>query len=346
MVKRLFAVFLLAALILPTIPAAAQDCTAAETLPGCTHGLPTAQYEALLAAINAYPAPKVTPITVNVKEVDGYTFYRVTAGAPLYDAPNGAAVGGAGDGTNFVSLYGVKDGFAKLRDGTWIRITDLTKTFASEFAGVTFDEVPRYPVAWVLQASIPAHIPGGVTRAEWAVVKRYTLVTLYAAVKKGGWTWYLIAPGQWIEQRKIALIDPTRRPQYTPQAGERWIAVDLYEQTAHYYEGDRLVGGTLVSTGLSNTSTPAGSFQIYQRLERTNLRGSMGEADGYSLPAVPYAMFFTGEVGFHAVYWHDGFGFKRSHGCVNLTISDARFLWEWTTPQPQARVIVWDSSKG
>ncbi|MCS6911273.1 MAG: L,D-transpeptidase, partial [Anaerolineales bacterium] len=31
----------------------------------------------------------------------------------------------------------------------------------------------------------------------------------------------------------------------------------------------------------------------------------------------------------HGQYWHDGLGYKRSHGCVNLSPLDARWLYNW-----------------
>ncbi|CAG1015523.1 MAG: L,D-transpeptidase [Anaerolineae bacterium] len=345
-IKRWMRLILLAVCLLwgNLTPAYAQECLS-EDAPGCTHGLPTDQYQRLLAQMEAYPAPRVTPIPIRQKEVDAYTFYRVSPGAPRYSAPHGEVIGSVGDGLNFVSIYGIKDGFAKMRDGAWMALENLTKTYASELSGVLFTEPPSYPVAWVLQASIPSRIPGGITRAEWPAVKRYTLVNIYATVRRNGWNWYLIAPGQWIEQRKVGLINPQVRPDHTPKADERWVSVDLYEQVMGIYEGENLIGAALVSTGISPLNTPTGTYQVYQRLERANLRGSMGEADGYSLPAVPYALFYEGDLGLHGVYWHDGFGFKRSHGCVNLSVSDAGWLFQWTEGGTALTVVVWSSGK-
>ncbi|MBC7171427.1 MAG: L,D-transpeptidase, partial [Polyangiaceae bacterium] len=36
--------------------------------------------------------------------------------------------------------------------------------------------------------------------------------------------------------------------------------------------------------------------------------------------------------GLHAAFWHDAFGERRSHGCVNLSPSDARYIFEFTQP--------------
>ena len=40
-------------------------------------------------------------------------------------------------------------------------------------------------------------------------------------------------------------------------------------------------------------------------------------------------MYFDGDIGLHGTYWHDGFGYRQSHGCVNLSVTDAKWLYEW-----------------
>jgi lipoprotein-anchoring transpeptidase ErfK/SrfK len=46
--------------------------------------------------------------------------------------------------------------------------------------------------------------------------------------------------------------------------------------------------------------------------------------------------YFKDGFAFHAAYWHDGFGAPRSHGCVNLSPLDARWLFAWTEPHVPA----------
>jgi hypothetical protein len=47
---------------------------------------------------------------------------------------------------------------------------------------------------------------------------------------------------------------------------------------------------------------------------------------------VPWVLLFQGHNALHGAYWHDRFGQRRSHGCVNLAPKDARWIFEWVSP--------------
>jgi lipoprotein-anchoring transpeptidase ErfK/SrfK len=49
----------------------------------------------------------------------------------------------------------------------------------------------------------------------------------------------------------------------------------------------------------------------------------------YYLQGVPYFMTYYGSLGFHGAYWHDDFGSPVSHGCVNMSPADAKWLYDW-----------------
>ena len=93
---------------------------------------------------------------------------------------------------------------------------------------------------------------------------------------------------------------------------------------------------TLVSTGKNTkqSETPLGTFQIWVKLaysdmddiERTDI------PKNYSIQDVPWVQFFKGSYGFHAAFWHNDFGRRRSHGCINLSPTDARYLFHFTQP--------------
>ena len=84
------------------------------------------------------------------------------------------------------------------------------------------------------------------------------------------------------------------------------------------------VFSTLVSTGVPRTPTVIGRFAIRYKLPRQHMRGP-----GYSLPNVPWVMYFYRNYAIHGTYWHNAFGRPMSHGCVNMRVRDARWLYYW-----------------
>jgi lipoprotein-anchoring transpeptidase ErfK/SrfK len=55
-------------------------------------------------------------------------------------------------------------------------------------------------------------------------------------------------------------------------------------------------------------------------------------ASGYSTPAVPWCVYIQGGVAIHGAHWHNAYGEKRSHGCVNVSPEDAKWIFRWTLP--------------
>jgi len=119
-------------------------------------------------------------------------------------------------------------------------------------------------------------------------------------------------------------VPPT--PGITVGDGERWIDVDLTNQMVYAYEGETVVNSFVVSTGTWLTPTVTGKHKIYVKVRVQDMRGP-----GYHLKDVPYVMFFEGDYGLHGTYWHNNFGTPMSRGCVNLTIDDAAWLFNWAS---------------
>ncbi len=126
------------------------------------------------------------------------------------------------------------------------------------------------------------------------------------------------------------------------------IEVSLSEQTLRAFEAERLVLETKISSGIPNgrlsagelpTATPKGRFVIYAKQPSKHMGSITGNPDaeangGFSLPGVPWTMFFKspGGYAFHGTYWHNNFGLQMSHGCINMRNEDARWLFRWSTP--------------
>ena len=107
--------------------------------------------------------------------------------------------------------------------------------------------------------------------------------------------------------------------------GDRWIDVDLSQQRVYAYEGDTVVNSFVVSTGTWQTPTVTGRYKVWIKLRTTTMAGP-----GYYLTNVPYVMYFYKGYGLHGTYWHNNFGTPMSHGCVNLTIPDSEWIYNWS----------------
>jgi lipoprotein-anchoring transpeptidase ErfK/SrfK len=110
------------------------------------------------------------------------------------------------------------------------------------------------------------------------------------------------------------------------QSPDRWIEVNVKTQRVIAWEGKRWVNAMIVSTGKASTPTVTGVFDVYDRYEVARMQG-----DDYDIPDVPYVMYFSGGYGFHGAYWHNRFGTPVSHGCVNLAVDKAKWLYEFAT---------------
>jgi lipoprotein-anchoring transpeptidase ErfK/SrfK len=125
-------------------------------------------------------------------------------------------------------------------------------------------------------------------------------------------------------------VAPTAAPYVPPvvagTGGVHWLDVDLSNQRMYAYEGDTLVNSFIVSTGTWQTPTVTGSFKVWVKLRYSDMSGP-----GYYLPDVPYVMYFYKDYGIHGTYWHNNFGTPMSHGCVNLSIPDAEWVYNFSS---------------
>ncbi|MAS35443.1 MAG: hypothetical protein CL610_15640 [Anaerolineaceae bacterium] len=125
----------------------------------------------------------------------------------------------------------------------------------------------------------------------------------------------------------LGIIDPAVAPLAGPpptiQHGKQ-IVVDLSDSRIYAYEDGQLRYNALVSTGLPQTPTVQGNFNIYLRYESQTLSGP-----GYYLPGVQWVMYFYQGYAIHGTYWHNNFGQPMSRGCVNLTNEDAFWFFKF-----------------
>ncbi|MBI5825721.1 MAG: L,D-transpeptidase [Chloroflexi bacterium] len=139
-----------------------------------------------------------------------------------------------------------------------------------------------------------------------------------------------------LTEEEVAPITPDFNPD------EKTISVDLDYQTLSCFEGSNEVFFCRISSGKAydpitgqisdQFATPAGNLITHWKIISKNMTAGSAQA-GYSTPAVPWNTFISGEgIAIHGAFWHNAFGEKRSHGCINVTPENAKWIFRWTTP--------------
>ena len=141
----------------------------------------------------------------------------------------------------------------------------------------------------------------------------------------------LPASSEWAIE-KVAVVPSgeveARKPGFG--SGEsKWIDVDIGAQRVYAMVGDRRAREFVASTGITRYPTVTGQFQVYVQYRKDDMRGVDLGVPWY-LPDVPYVMYFFSGYAIHGTYWHDNFGTPMSHGCVNLSIEDAEWLYNFS----------------
>jgi hypothetical protein len=157
-------------------------------------------------------------------------------------------------------------------------------------------------------------------------------------------------PFQWVLARDVRRIPRAEISPIHPFAGEKRIEVDLSEQRLTCYEGEQIAFTTLVASGLGmsrvgdsavvDLSTHTGDTHVLLKQptrHMTNRPQKPGDpwplVEVFDLPGIPWNVFFDlSGTAIHGTYWHNDFGIKRSHGCLNVSCEAARWIYRWAYP--------------
>jgi len=126
-------------------------------------------------------------------------------------------------------------------------------------------------------------------------------------------------------------------------AEDKRIEVSITSQELIAYEKDVVIFKTKVSTGLSPPvpegaipwATPLGKLDITSKMPSQHMgNGNItSDVEAYELAGVPWVCYFhVNGNATHGTYWHANFGNPMSHGCINMRIEDARWVFLWSTP--------------
>jgi lipoprotein-anchoring transpeptidase ErfK/SrfK len=219
-----------------------------------------------------------------------------------------------------------------LESGGWIPGKGSRIGEYSAFQGLQFKSTPPNSFAWPLPfytGSIPVYrSPGYSAPLTDRILYPYIdIVQVYDTQTADGVDWNLIGPDQWVEARIMATVHPNTTAPDGVTTG-RWIDIDLAEQTMAVYENNQLVFATVIASGLEPFWTRPGLFQIYSKKETETMRNN-DPTDYYYLDNVPWTMYFDKARALHGAYWRTRFGYPQSHGCINLSVGDSHWLFNW-----------------
>jgi hypothetical protein len=137
-----------------------------------------------------------------------------------------------------------------------------------------------------------------------------------------------------------AAVGATDETGAAPKGRATWIEVSVWGGWLIAYEGTKPIFVTLISPGrggtplpgkdpLETSATPTGRFPISGKF----ITATMEAPNEYIHSAVPWTQNFSGPYALHGAYWHDKWGTRQSGGCVNVSPTDGRWLFEFTDPK-------------
>jgi len=246
----------------------------------------------------------------------------------------------------------------------WYRVTGgyVHSAYVQRVEGRHINEPRSYvpEEGWLGEITVPYSRAYRMTDTfGWVPVYRlyYQSVHWVTGVEEGrdGRPWYkiedeLLHVHYHVPAHHVRIIPPSEVAPISPDVPweDKRVEVSIEDQILTAYERDEVVLQTLISSGipgLSNnpldvpTATPRGDFNVDVKMPSKHMGNGELSADihAYVLPGVPWVCFFheTGAA-FHGTYWHDNFAYTMSHGCVNMTMEDAKWLYRWTLPEIEA----------
>ncbi len=240
--------------------------------------------------------------------------------------------------------------FLRVDDMTLVRKDRVTAFDRSDFAGVKLDASVSLPIAFFKRVPHAKYVRDAEGRLEPSgeTYPRLSFIALTGKTEKHGphAFWETKDPGVWIDSRDAAIVAPDGSA--TPAgAHPSWIEVAALQGWLVAYEDDRPVFATLISAGKLGAAkpdpdhephqpaatTPIGTFQIREKLLTATLQSDLDDGTEFVHAQVPWSQRFFDKYLLHTAYWHDQWGQGHSGGCVNLSPTDAKWLFGWTLPK-------------
>ena len=233
------------------------------------------------------------------------------------------------------------ESWGKTRKGRWIAMRELVPARPFLFHGELLT-AGKLDVAWV---NIEKANVYATEKADKVTAARVRFEKVHVREEKGTGNNLMVRVDEggvvgWMRARDLsrARLVPPPAEAGGEGATDRWIDVDLAQQTVVAYEGTKPLFASIVSTGKgppkSELATHPGVHRIWVKIFTTKMDNLEKEdlEKHYALEDVPWVQFFDKAIALHGVFWHRDLGHIHSHGCVNLAPLDARWLFAFTAP--------------
>lgn len=222
------------------------------------------------------------------------------------------------------------------------RITPLPH---SDFRGLELGSDTKLPLALFRGKDRPklARAADGAFSETGQTFARLSHVALTGKSEELAGERYLeTAEGSWVKAKDAVVPTPSVKPPWgtaTPKGRATWIEISVTGGWLIAYEDKKPVFTTLMSPGrggpakpdqdpLEESRTPLGAFPVSGKFATATM-----EAPGNLIhSAVPWTQNFSGPYALHSAYWHDDWGSYKSGGCINVSPTDGKKLFEWTEP--------------
>ncbi len=210
----------------------------------------------------------------------------------------------------------------------------------SDMSGVALTGgAPGPAFAWVLGDNTPVYAKDDATSERKGSLKDRQRVRIFEDNgKQGTARWRRIGNDRWVQSSRlneVVFLDPPEGvlgdTRTKIRGNDQWIDVDTGEQVLVAYRGKTPVFATLTSSGRGHP-TPLGNYPIWAKVASMTMANQAYEDKPYMVEHVPWVMLFQGHNAIHGAYWHNRFGRRKSHGCVNLAPLDAKWLFDWVAP--------------
>lgn len=132
------------------------------------------------------------------------------------------------------------------------------------------------------------------------------------------------------EWKDRTIADGAEKLPYQAAPSEKWVDLNLSSKTVTAYEGATVVHGPVsIVDGGAATPTVTGTYKVYLQYESQTMRGLEPNGNEYVAENVPWVSYFYQGYAFHGAGWRSSFGYSDSHGCVNMPISEAQWIYNW-----------------